>query len=919
MFIARNSQSVWVLKSIHLKVRRLVTVCVYSRSEDLFRWQGKKLVTVTLVNEIFVDRKEANEKSESGSLFQVQIEISAGHKTILVPRPSNRERLREGDDDDLSTELLYRDVEEYATGHTCSAEWIDDDTTGQIARVITTWIPQAIVYSVNPNGCSYFNELLNNSNLLPLSAEWLSNAPTPELSQALLKLPDSYDKWISSQEKLIDTIKLEYKNQALRNLNGCRDISNKIREGINQITNNPLVAEAFRLANSAMSIQNSWNPDRKGTKLQWRPFQLGFILLTLSSLSDRNHKSRNDMDLLWFPTGGGKTEAYLTLIAFIAFYRRIINVRDPDNGAGVVSVMRYTLRLLTTQQFSRAASMILACESIRRGKNKVFSAHPLGDIPFSIGLWVGGQATPNSYKEAKKGLEGDSTFPSPEQLTFCPACKNKLQWRADDRAKAIHVRCNNRDCILYDENNPLPVHTVDTDLYREKPTLVIGTIDKFAQITRNSNIDQLFSISIGNPPDLIIQDELHLISGPLGTIAGIYEIAIDYLFKRGDTYPKIIGSTATIRKARDQVRALFNRGICQFPPPGINWDDSGFAVTDSKKPGRKYAGVTTAGRSAKFTLQAVSASLLQSTFASIKDVEERDPYWTLVTYFNSLRELGGALVLMQDDVNDTISLISRSRNETERIPENIEELTSRRTQDDILTLLDQLTVKSDKEDALDIILATNMLSVGVDIPRLGLMVVNGQPKGISEYIQATSRVGREKPGLIISVLNNAKARDRSHYETFRTWHQTLYRDVEATSVTPFAPRARDRALHAALVALFRFKVAGMHDKPDIKHADNQKIDEIIRYIIDRAESIDPEEKSVFEDINEKLDSWRRRSPPEYWGEPYNQSLLIDADLDATLKSQGGFSTSAWPTMNNMRSVEPSCSFRLRHTLTNNQK
>jgi hypothetical protein len=644
---------------------------------------------------------------------------------------------------------------------------------------------------------------------------------------------------------------------------------------------------------------------------------MGFILLAAASVAHRRNPDRDTMDLLWFPTGGGKTEAYLGLIAFLAFYRRLSSVSNPDAEAGVAAVMRYTLRLLTTQQFARASAMILACEAIRRGRaGGIQDPARLGRTPFSIGLWVGGEATPNTSELARQSLMGATDLASPKQLSACPACGESLIWDYDDRNKAVIVRCPGPTCILHDTTRTLPVYTDDENVYRNRPTLLIGTVDKFAQIIRRKEVSGLFSMTAGQPPDLIIQDELHLISGPLGTLSGLYETAIDRLFTRDRIRPKIIGSTATIRRASEQVKALFDRDTCQFPPAAIDADDSGFAILDQNSPGRIYTGITTAGRSAKFALQAVSASLLQSAHGGLPDAASRDNYWTLVSYFNSLRELGGAVVLMQDDVNDSISAFAARHNESRRTPERIEELTSRRTQDEVREMLDSLGVQAGNDGVMDIVLATNMLSVGVDIPRLGLMVVNGQPKGISEYIQATSRVGRGNvPGLIVAVLNNAKARDRSHYESFRTWHSTLYRDVEATSVTPFASRARDRALHAVLVALIRYNAPGMIDRPELTAGAIEAAGPIIDYITERAHAVDPEEVSVRNELLNLLGQWEIRSPRSYWwSRQPGSSLLMDAEKAATLRALGRLPGDAWPTMNNMRSVEPSTPFRLINQL-----
>ena len=516
--------------------------------------------------------------------------------------------------------------------------------------------------------------------------------------------------------------------------------------------------------------------------------------------------------------------------------------------------------------------------------------------------------------EAAAAIDGAPDQPTPKQVLHCPACHETLDWTHNRSAMAIEVRCPNTECALFDPTQPLPVWTVDEDVYRERPTLLVGTIDKFAQIVRRKEIGDLFGLTRGTPPDLILQDELHLISGPLGTVAGLYEAAIDRMFSAGGRPPKVIGSTATIRRAPDQVRALFDRRTEQFPPPCLAAGDSGFAVIDDDLPGRVYAGVTTAGRSAKFTLQAVAASLLQSAAGASEDSGDRDPYWTLLSYFNSLRELGGALVLMQDDVNDSIHAIARRRGEERRQPRAIEELTSRRTQEEVRDMLELLSIPAGADGVLDAVLATNMVSVGVDIPRLGLMLVNGQPKGIAEYIQATSRVGRGSvPGLIVTVLNNAKARDRSHYESFATWHGTLYRDVEPTSVTPFASRARDRALHAVLVALVRHLVPGMLDQPRLDDTAISDARALIGDIAARAKRIDPEEDAVTSELEQLLGNWVQRAPPSYWAQP-NRSLLQDAERAATMRAMGRRPGDALPTMNNMRSVEPSTPFRLAERL-----
>lgn len=887
------------------------------------------LATLALVNSV-VPEQDRNE-IEAASLFQTTIRVEPCEGTLLVPKPPRRATsTHQGGNggtgtvsDEESGALLYRKVSEFAVGHVCSAEWEASEQAAGVrptARWVgTTWLPSAIVEGVDPNGHPFFSELGQAGQAFdPLSAEALASADTTTLQKGLRLFCEAYDRWVQVQRRRLDDatdVSAELKCVAEAHLARCEEALGRMRVSVDELGANPRLRRAFQLANLAMHLQHSWDSSKsRHGPLRWRPFQLGFLLLSAPSSVARDHQQRGVMDLLWFPTGGGKTEAYLALIACTAVYRRLSD--DPHDHSGVCALMRYTLRLLTTQQFARSAAMIVALEAIRSGRVASPEGLPLqGEELFSIGLWVGGDATPNKRADAFASLRGSSEVASPKQLARCPVCGEKLKWSMASAASPVDVECTNSQCTMC---GTLPVFTVDEDVYDNRPTLLIGTADKFAQIVREKRTNGLFGVSDGSPPDLIIQDELHLISGPLGTIAGTYEAAFDLMFAARGHRAKIIGSTATIRRAPEQVLALFDREAFQFPPPAIDHDDSGFAVRDRrpKAMGRRYLGVTTAGRSAKFTLQAVAGSLLQTAFGAFSEDVRRDAYWTLVGYFNSLRELGGALVLMQDDVTDSIALYADARSEERRPLSNVEELTSRRTQEEIREMLDLLDIKVGSPGAVDAVLATNMVSVGVDISRLGLMLVNGQPKTIAEYIQSTSRVGRgDVSGLVVSVLNNAKARDRSHFETFCSWHRTLYRDVEATSVTPFASRARDRALHAALVAAVRHLVPDMLDSPRMDDDAEDQAMELIDLIVVRAKRIDPEETAVRGELERRLDSWRARSPEVYWSDfKGGKSLLQSAERAAARRAAGRDAGAAWPTLNSMRTVEAGTPFRMAPVL-----
>ncbi|MFN3352695.1 MAG: helicase-related protein [Brevundimonas sp.] len=861
------------------------------------------LATVTLVNGAAA-REPGRNAIEALTLFQTELEIRGIDGTRLIARPSRRAVV---DEDDASGALLYRGAREFASGHTCSAAWTPAEDDPEAAeRILTTWIPSAVTPAVSADGHACFSALRDTPDSC-LSASWLASARPDPMLASLDAFCAAYGQWIDARTEEAARLPADLNVTAQRHLAECRTVEHRMAAGVDRLRRDPLVLRSFQLANEAMLLQRRWGG---AETLRWRPFQLGFVLLALESTLDGGHPDRDVMDLLWFPTGGGKTEAYLALIALTAFHRRLSRP-VPDDGAGVAAIMRYTLRLLTSQQFQRAAAMICACEAIRRAG----SHDDLGSEPFSIGLWVGDGATPNYRVDAFASWR-EPNHPSPRQLGHCPCCRQPLDYRQATETSPVEVWCQSTGCAL--SSARLPVWTVDEDVYEMRPTLLIGTVDKFAQIVRRSETSRLFAVGSGAQPQLILQDELHLIAGPLGTLAGLYETALDLILSADGSRPKIIGSTATIRRAAEQVRALFDRDICQFPPPGLDAADSGFAVVDTRAAGRLYAAVTTAGRSAKFTLQAVSASLLQASEGGLP-AEARDPWSTLVAYFNSLRELGGALVLMQDDVNDTLRLTAKARGEPVRRPASVEELTSRRSQAEIVDMLDRLGRPLGAAGALDVVLATNMLSVGVDVPRLGLMLVNGQPKTMAEYIQATSRVGRGAvAGLVVSVLNNAKPRDRSHYETFRTWHDALYRNVEATSVTPFASRARDRALHAVLVAVVRHLAPGMRDTPALTPEAEDAAITLIDRIAVRAAAIDPLETEVREELLDRLRRWRRRAPTHYWrhNDPA-ASLMQSAEDAAARRAAGRTPGSAWPTPNTLRGVEPATPYRITERLPRN--
>lgn len=880
-------------------------------------------VTLQFVNQYREGRGEAAEAEnplivadmigrETAGFYQFEASVRCRSGCRFVPR---RRAFRGNDEDERIADLIYRDFAEYAVGHTASAVWYP---TSDPEVVSLSWFPSAIVKRMDADGDPALADAIAGSPLGRLHALELSSAPKSELIVTLAAVADGYSVWIE-RERARATGELQaeqLQRQAKLNLDRCEAALARIREGIRCIEESGDVELSFRLANRAMYIQAAWAAGHRDAHeharadmydFSWRPFQIAFCLICLASAIDRKHPDRDIFDLIWFPTGGGKTEAYLLLSAFVLFHRRLADAC----GGGVGVLMRYTLRTLTVQQFQRAAALATSCEQLR-----LSGAWPLGDERFSIGLWVGSDTTPNTYEAARAALVGQDPTSSPRQLTRCPVCRSQVEWRVDETPRSVLCECPDEFCRTARPNGGIPVLTVDEDLYDDPPSILIGTVDKFAQVVRKPDTSALFGIGTdAAPPDLIIQDELHLIGGPLGSLTGLYETAIDQLCSNDAGRAKVIGSTATIRRADEQIKSVFDRRAFQFPPPGLDWSNSCFARVDQDDPGRMYVGVTTAGRSEKFALQAASASLLQSgEDPQIAGSADLDPYWTLVAYFNSLKVLGGALVLMEDDVRITISALAQQRSEEPRNLGTPEELTSRKSSADIPEILENLGRRRGTPGCVDILLASNMLSVGVDIPRLGLMLVNGQPKFMAEYIQSTSRVGRRAPGLVITLYNNNKIRDRAHYESFASWHGALYRSVEPSSVTPFAPRARDKAIHAPLVALVRH-LLGLG--PGLRRSDRPKVMGLIDTIVQRIDRIDPGEAAearteLTEFVDEWLDGVEAGRIKAYWNDlRFNSSLLMSAEAAAARRAVGRSDALARPTPNSVRNVEPGVDFVLR--------
>lgn len=873
-------------------------------------FSGARAITVTLVNLREHDASRRDLKDAS-SYFQTHIAVRIAEGLAI----HSLDRYGDWSDTDRrSDELLYRDVHTYAVGHGCAVEWNDSSPPTEVR---TVHVPRHELLLAEPSG---------GSPRIDLGMERLARGEGIDDLRGLVK---EYCDWIDLKSIDADALTGKLAETAHKHLDAAREAAVRIDLGITLLEEDPQVRRAFMLMNEAMNEQRMHQELARARaagieprlgRQKWRTFQIAFILLNLPGLADPEHDDREIVDLLWFPTGGGKTEAYLGAVGFVVLLRRL---RNQLHG-GVSVLMRYTLRLLTIQQFERAAGLICALELIRR--RELPSTRPI-----SIGLWVGQGATPNNVRDANVALKalrrGDPIDKgNPMQLLSCPWCSSELSvddYHVGSDAVGLTITCPNSECEFA---NGIPAYVLDEDIYRERPSLVIGTVDKFAMMAWRENVAALFGRVHGDPtPDLIVQDELHLISGPLGTMVGLYETAVDAA-STGVGRPKVVASTATIRRATEQVKAVFDRDARQFPPPALEPDDSWFARQASRdeKGSRMYVGVLAPGVSQTTLMVRVYAALLQTAKDLDVSKEVRDTYWTMVGYFNSLRLLGGAYLQVIDDVPDRLNLLGRASGSPRKLTDEPTELTSRVSSRDIPGALASLSRGYGDARAVDVVLATNMISVGLDVDRLGLMTVMGQPQLTAEYIQATSRVGRRFPGLVVTIYNGTRSRDKSHYETFGTYHSTLYRGVEATGATPFSPRARDRGLHGVLVSAARLLHEGLRGERAARSAFDHE-DELRRVgelILDRCDRVAPDGViGTEQQIEDLVEYWLAASEDERngvssysgWRRETDRLLWpVDADSETGRTVTFPPAEPPWPTMTSLRDVDVESKIVERH-------
>ncbi len=937
-----------------------------------YEYKGYNYVKILLLNNsVHPSNKYANtnENLNRKCLFQASVFIE---NVSLKPYKSQSD-LHPFDSEQNEINFIYRNIKNFGVGHNCSVQWNDVPNPKSVQ---TAFMPERIVYGMKndfskedfPNDIDALNKCLEVKKLSHF------NNDKNGIIDSLKHFISLYRSWIDAQTLSLKKFTHEEKEIGDKLLNRQEENFQRLTKGIDILESDESgkVFHCFQLANTSMFIQMVISNDKrfgnserhltdeveeaeynslkffevydnwkylssdKPEPPRYRPFQLAFFLLSIEGIINESSNDRNKIvDLIWFPTGGGKTEAYLAVSAFTILWRRLSN--DSETSKGTSILMRYTLRLLTSQQFERASRLILALEFIRR--NFEYELH--SEI-ISIGLWVGEGASPNFVDDANKIVE-DATgsfekadqYTSRLQLTACPWCGVRLvsktlnSWtHGYDCQSGTHgyfyFKCVNPSCAFH--KSRLPIQVVDEMLYREPPTLLFATVDKFAILAsqKEGQTHKLFnSFSEALPPDLIIQDELHLISGPLGSIVGIFESIVEYLCTKGNRKPKIIASTATTRNTSHQIRELYaGRSVNIFPPSGISYNDSFFAKETISK--RKYVGFLPTGKSGINTQLWILPYLL---FTRVKhfdrdNLAKLDLYWTIISYFNSLKEVGKIYNKTNDEIQININVLfyrnfgnssnlrflindvdSRSLELTSRIESNNIKATLKRLED-LLEI--EISEKGNEyiKDGLDLVLASNMISVGIDVSRLNVMLINGMPRNIAEYIQASSRIGRKFEGIVFTLFNPNQARDKSYFENFNSFHQAYYKFVEPLSVTPFTENTIRKMLTTIFVAFIRNSVSGLTRNADARHFVPEMADEFKRYITQRFGNSDYL-NGLLDDLIKSWSAKNRRV----------KNLTYTNLLKKTSTDVNPFEE-IWLTMNSLRDIDTETYFRINDLATN---
>lgn len=741
-------------------------------------------------------------------------------------------------------------------------------------------------------------------------------------SDAALARRANSEDWSEGMRQEANAAQVEFRSELER-----------IRSGVLSLETNELLRTSFQLMNQAMRISAAGKYD------EWRPFQLAFLLANLQCLVDPLAEA-DIVDIVWFATGGGKTETYLGLLLTAAFLDR-----KRGKISGITAWSRFPLRLLSLQQTQRFANALAAAEMVRRDVG-------LAGDPFSLGFLVGGAATPNRIQKdgSQRGVDADSVEEKQNPyllLDRCPFCRertvgtefDRLLWRLD------HV-CSNTACPTAGE--PLPIHVIDDEIWRFLPTIVIGTLDKAANISRQTGMRGLVASPHGRckveghgytyatrsifpngcfvpdcpggstgplpmaaelyPVSFRLQDELHLLRDSLGAVDAHYECALDGIQEQlTGSKPKILASSATLSGYAKQVDVLYRRKARVFPqPPPI--DGQGFWAADSGQVMRRYVAFAPRRLTVEFVVDRLIVTLQKAIRRLVSDPQQLcDELAINAGFAPFLVDLYGTNVIYGNTLQDIDAVLRSSETQYAELepPPNVATLTGRVGFDEVKRTLDRLeTAEQRYEDRLHLIAASSMMSHGVDIDRLNVMIMLAFPLGVAEFIQATARVGRKWPALVIVVPKMTRERDASVYRAFPEFVSHGDRFVEPIPIT----RKSRRVLERTISGLEMARINLIHEPAS--NARITMIRDLNRYSQANPDMLADDERSIAEDIGiDKHDEFMRAQLHE-WFEGFARNLR-EPPADAR------FPSDASPTgspMTSLRDVEEQAPLKGNSTL-----
>ncbi len=652
-----------------------------------------------------------------------------------------------------------------------------------------------------------------------------------------------------------------------------------IEDGIDLLRSHEGLRRCFSLMNEAM---------KRAIELQgksfdgWHLFQLGFILTQVRAVYERHalaHERKgaaNTADVLWFSTGGGKTEAYLGIIAFGMLYARL-----KGRLYGTTAWMRFPLRMLSAQQFQRLSYVVAQAEMLRVREG-------LKGHPFTVGYYTGSGTPSRISRSDTKGADiflpdiDDESLDRFRFITDCPYCGQRgsvHMTRNIDKVRMLHC-CSNPECWSntqakegeYGEGiaGEIGIFVSDEECYRYIPTVLVGTVDKLAVIAHNERFagylgafryfcpehgftadtkckhqrirkalqgGEYESVDCGNNSrtskirtvllapmldpgfSFLIQDELHLLRESLGNFDAHYETLLQTLqVGHGGQPSKVLAATATIKDFQNHILHLYMRPGRRFPSPGAVRGESFYARISREGNEtlvrRWFAGVLPLSFTRGGTERAageVASRYLDQIDEWLEGLAAKDP--KILEHVGIQADRADVVLDYVGKYLNTDLIYANMKRQTTAIWEHLDNVNARDGKARTFRLLDGQTPLDHILDAIHHVetkapndpmrhlVATSVVSHGVDIAELNFMVLDGWPRSTAEYIQSSARSGRVQPGIVMSILSSGKLFESGVFLNFDDYHFFLDKLVDSVPINRFAPNVMQRTLPGVFTAV----------------------------------------------------------------------------------------------------------------------